>query len=91
MRHDDAVVGDAASHPDRGVGAERADLEHPPSAGDAGEQMQQLARDRRDLDRRKARGVLLGDRRLEVGIMSDERFGQVGVERGATRPEWVRS
>ena len=54
-RDDAAAVGDAARHPDRRVGAERADLEHALRARDAREQVQQLAVDRRDLDRRAGR------------------------------------
>ena len=72
--------GIAARHPDRRVGAERADLEHPPGAGDAREQVQQLARDGRDLDRGEPARVLLRDRRLEVGVVTDERLGQVRVD-----------
>jgi hypothetical protein len=54
--HHAAVVGDAAREPDRRIAAERADLEHATRARHAGEQVQELARERGDLDGGKAGG-----------------------------------
>jgi hypothetical protein len=49
--HELPVCRQGAGEPDRRVAAQRADLEDPPGADRTGEQVQQLALGRRDVDR----------------------------------------
>ena len=68
-----------ACQPDGGVSAEGPDLEDAPRTGDAGQQVQELAVDGGDLDRRKARRVLVVDGGVEGGVVTDEGLGEVAI------------
>ena len=62
--HNLAVVGERAGEPERAVAAKRADFEDAARAGDADQQFEKLALQRRDVDGRKS-GFVIG---LEGGV-----------------------
>ena len=80
-RHDPAVGGQRASHPDRAVAAQGADLEDVADAVQAGEQVEQLAHARRDVDRRQAGRFARLHGRLDRRIGLDDQVREVAINR----------
>ena len=74
-----AALGKGAGEPDRRVAAEGADLEDAAGARHAGEEVQELALQRRDVDRRQPRCRIGGERRREGRVVSDEELRQIAV------------
>ena len=80
-RDEPAVRRQRPREPDRAVAAERPELEDRPRAADPGEQVQELALGRRDVDRRQARRRVRLERGGERLVRADER-----ARRGTGRP-----
>ena len=70
--HHTALGSDSAGQTDRRVPGQRADLQSPACATDAGQQIQQARTLRGDLDRRQTRGLRVGEGSTQGRVLPEE-------------------
>ena len=79
--HQPAALGQRARQPDGGIAAERADFQGVARPRHAGEQMEELALRRGQIDRWQAGRRVGGQRFLQRRVGPDERLDNIGVDR----------
>jgi len=79
-RDDETVLGQRSRQPDRAAGAERPDFEDPFGADHSGDEVQELALGRRNVDPRKTASLVPGKRLDQNRIGERQLLDEVAID-----------